>query len=169
MSTFVPSNMIRNMTIERARPGASERLKHVDACGMILFNQDFSKLLLVYDKVCDKWGFPERMPYLEERRHGRYYECACRAMLAETDVCLRRHRKKYKKINGDASTIIVDGKLLFVLSTDSVSVRSCYPQVPGEPEYTRWFDTDEMGAFAGSSYCSATLRLFLADYYLRHQ
>jgi 8-oxo-dGTP pyrophosphatase MutT (NUDIX family) len=161
MSTVIPfkENVVRNMAIERARPGASKRLKDVDECGIILFNQDFSKLLLVYDTYEAEWGIPKGRLNAEERKHRRYYDCACRAMLEETGVCVRRHRDTYKKLDGNASTLITPyHELLFVLVTDSARAF---------PERTRWFDTDALYAFTASSYCSTILRVLVGSYLLR--
>lgn len=160
-------NMVRNMATERARPGAVKRLKDVDECGIILFNQDFSKILLAYDTHNAEWGLPRALLNFEERKHRRYYDCACRAMLEDTGVCVRRHRETYKKLDGNASTLITPyHELLFVLVTDSVRVKDC-SQVPGEPARARWWNTDELHAFTASSYCNVTLRVFVALYLLR--
>jgi 8-oxo-dGTP pyrophosphatase MutT (NUDIX family) len=157
------NNLIKNIKIERNKFGNVNKLKNVNECGIILFNQDFSKLLIVYQNVSHKWGFPKGKMFDNEKQYGLYYDCASREMLEETGVCLKHYRKKYKKINGNESSIIIKNKIFFILSTDSVHVRNCYPSDTEEIGQTRWINTNELSSFIKNKNCNITLR-YIYDY-----
>jgi 8-oxo-dGTP pyrophosphatase MutT (NUDIX family) len=156
-------NLIKKMQIDRNTHGNVNKLKYVIECGIILFNQDLSKLIIVYQNTSHKWGFPKGKMFDNEKQYGLYYDCASREMLEETGICLKHNRKKYKKINGAESSIIIKNKILFVLSTDSVHVRNCYPRDTEEIGQTRWINTHELGSFIQNNECNITLR-YTYDY-----
>jgi len=151
-------NLVKNIKIERNKPGSANKLKYVNECGIILFNQDCSKLLIVYQNISHKWGFPKGKMFDIEKQYGLYYDCASREMLEETGICLKHYRKKYKKINGAESSIIVKNKIFFVLSTDSVHVKTCYPCDTEEIGQTRWINTNDLCSFVQNNECNITLR-----------
>lgn len=157
------SNLLKNIKIQRDKFAHVNKLKYVNECGIILFNQDFSKLLIVYQNISQKWGFPKGKMFDEEKQYGLYYDCASREMLEETGICLKHYRKKYKKINGAESSVIIKNKLFFLLSTDSVYVRNCYPSDTEEIGQTRWINTNELGSFIKNNNCNITLR-YIYDY-----
>lgn len=151
-------NMLKNIKIQRNKLKNVNQLKYVNECGIILFNQNFSKLLIVYQNISQKWGFPKGKMFDEEKQYGLYYDCASREMLEETGVCLKHYRKKYKKINGGESSVIIKNKIFFLLSTDSIYVRTCYPSDTEEIGQTRWINTNELGSFIKNNQCNITLR-----------
>ena len=70
-------------------------LKNVNSCGIILYTNNFEKILLVKQRFSNKWGFPKGSFLENEKNNKLYWECAKRELYEETKINLNfvKHTK----------------------------------------------------------------------------
>ena len=125
-------------------------IRKVQECGVILFNQNMNKILVVYQKQSNKWGFPKGYMTRFELYNKEYFNCAKRELLEETGIDLRTNRHtKY-------GTIIISNKLFYVIEIkkDFINVK---PNDKNEIAAFQWINRTDLFDFVHQNSCNITM------------
>lgn len=93
-------------------------------CGGIIFNKDYSKVLLVKNRSCGKWGFPKGGSNKNETK----YNCAIREVQEETGIKLNVDCTIFSSIKLDKYYYLlahIDESKLKTLRTNDPNEISC--------------------------------------------
>ena len=136
--------------------------KQVDECGIILFNKNFTKVLIVYQNHSNKWGFPKGKMLDDEKHFKQYFKCASRELNEETGVNFKFISKNsYYKHD---EKIIIKNKMLYVVLIDEKHVKYCNPYDTEEIREARWINTNDLCSFIKRNNCNITLRHVWENY-----
>ena len=148
--------------IEKDMHRGKNKLKQVDECGIILFNKNFTKVLVVYQNYSKKWGFPKGKMLDDEKRSKQYFKCAVRELNEETGVNFKIIPKRsYQK---HTNNIIIKNKMLYIILIDDKHVKYCTPYDTEEIKEARWINTNDLYSFINKNNCNITLRYVWENY-----
>lgn len=125
-------------------------IRKVQECGVMLFNKNMNKMLVVYQKQSKKWGFPKGYMTRIELYNKEYFNCAKRELLEETGIDLRTNRHvKY-------GTIIISNKLFYVIEIkkDFINVK---PNDENEIAAFKWINRTDLFEFVRQNSCNITM------------
>lgn len=122
----------------------------VTECGVILFKKGMEEMLVVFQHVSSKWGFPKGYMTNAEQYNKEYFKCAKRELLEETGIDLRAtHHSKY-------GTLIIGNKLFYI-----IELKSTLDEINiidnNEISEARWIQRQNLLSFINENDCNATL------------
>lgn len=129
----------------------SSGLKHVNECGVILFNATMDAILLVFQRISHKWGLPKGHMTFYELRKRDFYNCAKRELFEETNIDLRRipHTK--------FGTLLMCNKLFYIIGLKRHSI-CAFARDTEEISQLKWVNRHDLYDFVHQNSCNITLR-----------
>ena len=125
-------------------------MKRYSQCGVILINNNASKVLVVLQNSSKKWGLPKGHMTAEEMNSRAYFSCAKRELYEETGVYL--NVLKYKMIG----TIILNDKFFYVIRINKDFLWT-NPVDKNEILKVKWLPLENIRDFTMSQPCNSTL------------
>ena len=127
------------------------RIKNVNECGIIMLDQNLSKMLIIYQNESCKWGFPKGKMYESEYYSRDYFNCAKREFYEETGIILNCN--KYKKLG----SIIIKNKLFYIIMLQS-KIRYSKPLDTLEIGKIKWINVSDLCSFIDKNNCNITIK-----------
>jgi ADP-ribose pyrophosphatase YjhB (NUDIX family) len=148
-------NLITNLhVIKQINDKNRDTIDKVTECGIILFNSDQSKLLVVYQNESKRWGLPKGKMDNIELLEKDYMKCAKRELEEETRINLNMN--KFKKIG----SVIIKNKLFYIISLTK-DIRDNMHFVPQDREEigeVKWIHINNIKTFLVKNDCNITIR-----------
>jgi 8-oxo-dGTP pyrophosphatase MutT (NUDIX family) len=66
--------------------------KYINECGIVLINNTFDKILIIFQNESLKWGLPKGHMDPKELNKKAYFDCAKRELLEETGIMITTHK-----------------------------------------------------------------------------
>lgn len=129
----------------------SSSIQNVHEAGVILFDQNCQKILIIYEKHSNKWGVPKGSMESNEMLKRNFWGTAKRELYEETGINISCHN--YKK----HGTIIIKNKLLYLVSSKSIR-KYCQPIDTEEIYKIRWISLKYLKQFVEANSCNITIR-----------
>ena len=127
------------------------KIKNVTECGMIMLDQNLSKILIIYQNESCKWGFPKGKMEESEYNSREYFSCAKRELFEETGIILNCN--KYKKLG----SIIIKNKLLYIVMLQS-KIQYSRPLDTLEIGKIKWINVYDLCSFIKHNNCNITIK-----------
>ena len=127
------------------------KIKNVNECGIIMLDQNLSKMLIIYQNESCKWGFPKGKMDEAEFNSREYFNCAKRELYEETGIILNCN--KYKKLG----SIIIKNKLFYIVMLQS-KIRYSRPLDTLEIGKIKWINVSELCSFINKNNCNITIK-----------
>ena len=129
----------------------SQNLKHVTECGVILFNFNMNEILLVFQKLSKKWGFPKGHMNINEVQSRQFFNCAKRELFEETNIDLRvQPHTKY-------GTLLICNKLFYIIGLKRQAL-CAHAKDTQEISKIKWVNRHHLCNFVQQNSCNITLR-----------
>ena len=123
----------------------------INECGVILFDKNLEKVLIIFQKESLKWGLPKGHLEEKEKLNNKYFDCAKRELLEETGIMISNH--KHKKLG----TFVIRDKLFYVLQLlKEISIYQ--PIDTTEIGAIRWLWIKDLFSFMNKYNCNITLK-----------
>lgn len=135
--------------IERIK--SKTKIKHVTECGIIMLNNDLTKMLIIYQNESCKWGFPKGKMDDNEYISREYFSCAKRELYEETGIILNCN--KYKKLG----SIIIKNKLFYIIMLQS-KIQYSRPLDTMEIGKIKWINIADLCSFINKNNCNITIK-----------
>lgn len=125
--------------------------KTINECGVVLFNKDFDKFLIIFQKESLKWGLPKGHVEKRELCQRAYFDCAKRELLEETGIMINNH--KHRKLG----SFVIRDKMFYVMQLmKDISLRQ--PMDTKEIGGIRWLAVANLIEFLTKYNCNITLK-----------
>lgn len=125
-------------------------INKVTECGVILFTKGMQNLLVVFQNVSRKWGFPKGYMTNMEQYNKEYFKCAKRELFEETGIDLRTvSHTKY-------GTLIIGNKLFYIVEIKTNTKLAILDT--NEISEAKWIPRNELFSFVEKNTCNATLK-----------
>lgn len=123
----------------------------INECGVILFDKNLEKVLIIFQKESLKWGLPKGHLEEREKQNNKYFDCAKRELLEETGIMINNH--KHKKLG----TFIIRDKLFYVLQLLK-EIAIYQPIDTTEIGAIKWLCIKDLMSFLNKYSCNITLK-----------
>lgn len=125
--------------------------KNINECGVVLFNKEFDKFLIIFQKESLKWGLPKGHVDKNEFCQNAYFDCAKRELLEETGIMINNH--KHRKLG----SFVIRDKMFYVMQLmKDISLRQ--PIDTKEIGGIRWLAVTNLIDFLTNYSCNVTLK-----------
>lgn len=128
-----------------------QNLKHVTECGVILFNFNMNEILLVLQRISNKWGFPKGHMNINELHSRQFFNCAKRELYEETNIDLRvQPHTKF-------GTLLIYNKLFYIIGLKRQALCARANDIH-EISEIKWVNRHHLCNFVKQNACNITLR-----------
>lgn len=125
--------------------------KYINECGIVLINNTFDKILIIFQNESLKWGLPKGHMDPKELYKKAYFDCAKRELLEETGIMITTH--KYRKLG----TFVIKDKLFYTLQLlKDINIKK--PIDTNEIGDVKWLPIKNILQFMKTARCNITLK-----------
>jgi 8-oxo-dGTP pyrophosphatase MutT (NUDIX family) len=125
--------------------------KYINECGIVLINNTFDKILIIFQNESLKWGLPKGHMDPKELNKKAYFDCAKRELLEETGIMITTH--KYRKLG----TFVIKDKLFYTLQLlKDINIKK--PIDTNEIGDVKWLPIKNILQFMKTARCNITLK-----------